>query len=81
MHISCDPLASIGRYVLTPDIFDIQRNQSIGVTGEIQIADSINTQVLNMVDKVKLNVIRFNCGSIQGYIEAIKFMASGYNFD
>ena len=35
-------LASIGRYVLTPDIFDILRNQSIGVGGEIQLADSIN---------------------------------------
>ena len=28
-------LASIGRYVLTPDIFDILRNQSIGAIGEI----------------------------------------------
>ncbi|MDC0565488.1 UTP--glucose-1-phosphate uridylyltransferase, partial [Amylibacter sp.] len=35
-------LASIGRYVLTPDIFDILRNQSIGVAGEIQLVDSIN---------------------------------------
>ena len=37
-------LASIGRYVLTPDIFDILRNQSIGVDGEIQLADAINIQ-------------------------------------
>ena len=35
-------LASIGRYVLTPDIFDILRNQPIGVANEIQLADSIN---------------------------------------
>ena len=35
--------ASIGRYVLTPDIFDILRNQPAGAGGEIQLADAINT--------------------------------------
>ena len=38
-------LASIGRYVLTPDIFDILRNQSYGVADEIQLTDSINAPV------------------------------------
>jgi UTP-glucose-1-phosphate uridylyltransferase len=36
-------LASIRRYVLTPDIFDILRNQSAGAGGEIQLADAINS--------------------------------------
>ena len=40
-------LASIGRYVLTPDIFDILRNQPAGAGGEIQLADAINTQAAN----------------------------------
>ena len=40
-------LASIGRYVLTPDIFDIIRNQQIGNGGEIQLADAINTKAAN----------------------------------
>ena len=40
-------LASIGRYVLTPDICDIIRNYSIGAGGEIQHADSINVQAEN----------------------------------
>jgi len=40
-------LASIGRYVLTPDIFDILRNQPTGAGGEIQLADAINTQAAN----------------------------------
>ncbi|MDB4017190.1 sugar phosphate nucleotidyltransferase [Amylibacter sp.] len=31
-------LASIGRYILSPDIFDILRNQSTDVAGEIQLA-------------------------------------------
>ena len=75
-------LASIGRYVLTPDIFDILRNQSVGTGGEIQLADSINLQAANnMVETVLLNGKRFDCGSIKGYVEAIKHMASNYKFD
>ena len=75
-------LASIGRYVLTPDIFDILRNQSIGAGGEIQLADSINVQAENnRVETVLLNGKRFDCGNIQGYVEAIKQIASNYKFD
>ena len=75
-------LACIGRYVLTSDIFDILRNQSIGVGGEIQLADSINTQAENnRVETVLLNGKRFGCGNIQGYVEAIKHIASNYKFD
>ena len=75
-------LASIGRYVLTPDIFDILRNQSIGVSGEIQLADSINEQAVNhMVQTVLLNGERFDCGSVEGYINAIKHASLNYIFD
>lgn len=75
-------LASIGRYVLTPDIFNILRNQPIGVANEIQLADSINVQAVNnMVETVLLDGKRFDCGSIQGYVEAIKHVASDHKFD
>jgi UTP--glucose-1-phosphate uridylyltransferase len=75
-------LASIGRYVLTPDIFDILRNQPIGVAGEIQLADSINAQAINnRVEAVLLNGMRFDCGNIQGYIDAIKYASSNLKFD
>ena len=37
-------MASVGRYVLTPDIFDILSNQGVGAGDEIQLADAINTQ-------------------------------------
>ncbi|MDA9345635.1 sugar phosphate nucleotidyltransferase [bacterium] len=58
-------LASIGRYVLTPDIFDILRNQPAGAGGEIQLADAINTQAANnAVEAVTLNGRRFDCGSV-----------------
>jgi UTP--glucose-1-phosphate uridylyltransferase len=75
-------LASIGRYVLTPDIFDILRSQPIGVEGEIQLADSINSQAINnRVEAVLLNGIRFDCGSIEGYIDAIRHESSNLKFD
>ena len=69
-------LANIGRYVLTPDIFDILRNQTAGAGGEIQLADAINTQAtMNAVEAVMLNVPRFDCGSVQGYLDAIMHVA------
>ena len=75
-------LASIGRYILTPDIFNILKSQSIGAGGEIQLADSINKQAENnRVETVLLNGKRFDCGNIQGYVEAIKHVSSNYKFD
>ena len=75
-------LASIGRYVLTPDIFYILKNQKTGFGDEIQIADSINEQAINnMVEAVLLNGKRFDCGSIEGYLSAIKDASLNYNFD
>jgi UTP--glucose-1-phosphate uridylyltransferase len=68
--------ASIGRYVLTPDIFDILRNQSKGADGEIQLSDAINTQAAkNAVEAITLNGRRFDCGSVQGYLDAIMYVA------
>ena len=65
-------LASIGRYVLTPDIFDILRSQPPGAGGEIQLADAINTQAIKgAVEAVVLRGRRFDCGSVQGYLDAI----------
>jgi len=68
-------LASIGRYVLTPDIFDILRNQSIGNGGEIHVLAENN-----MVETVLLNGKRFDCGSIEGYINAFKYVSHSYKF-
>lgn len=72
--------ASIGRYVLTGDIFDILRDKKIGLGGEIQLSDAINTQAkMGNVESVLLNGSRFDCGSISGYIEAIIFAAKKEN--
>ena len=70
-------LASIGRYVLTPDIFDILRALPPGAGGEIQLADAINTQAAaGSVEAVKLKGRRFDCGSVEGYLDAITTVAA-----
>lgn len=69
-------LASIGRYVLTPDIFEILRGQAPGAGGEIQLADAINTQAAAcQVEAVMLNGQRFDCGSVKGFLGAIMHVA------
>ena len=65
-------LVSVGRYVLTSDIFDILRKQTLGAEGEIQLADAINTQAAsNAVEAITFNGHRFDCGSVRGYLDAI----------
>lgn len=64
-------LASIGRYVLTPDIFATLRALPVGSGGEIQLADAIDSHArMGSVGMVELNGKRFNCGSIEGFMEA-----------
>ena len=69
--------ASIGRYVLTAEIFDILENQTVGKGGEIQLADAINLLAKeNKVETVKLKGNRFDCGSVKGYLSGINFVAN-----
>ena len=70
-------IASIGRYVLTPDIFEILRKLSRGSGNEFQLADALNIQAKNAkVEIVNLRGKRFDCGSIDGYFEAWILIAS-----
>ena len=74
-------LASIGRYVLTPDIFNILRLQSPGATGEIELADAINTLAkTGNVESIQLKGKRFDCGSVSGYLDAIQHVAKRHSF-
>ena len=67
-------LASIGRYVLTPDIFDTLRGLSAGSGGEIQLADAINIHAQKgSVETVRLKGRRFDCGSVDGFMQASSF--------
>lgn len=64
-------LAVIGRYVLTPDIFDIIETTEPGKNGEVQITDAILTQAQKgCVIACKFDGKRFDCGSIDGFVEA-----------
>jgi len=69
-------LASIGRYVLGPSIFETLRNQEPGYGNEIQLADSINKMAINgKVESVLFDGQRFDCGSFEGYLQAINTVA------
>ena len=71
-HDAPSNLASIGRYVLTPDIFETLRGLKAGSGGEVQLADAINIHAQQgSVETVRLNGRRFDCGSVRGFISAI----------
>lgn len=64
-------LAIIGRYILTPDIFEILRNTEPGRNGEVQITDALLTQAREgCVMAYKFKGRRFDCGSVHGFVEA-----------
>jgi UTP--glucose-1-phosphate uridylyltransferase len=68
-------LAIIGRYILTPDIFDILENTPPGKNGEIQITDALLQQAKNgCVMAYKFKGRRFDCGSVEGFVEATNFV-------
>jgi len=72
-------MAIIGRYILTPDIFDILKNISPGINEEIQITDALLHQAkLGKVIAYKFNGKRFDCGSVEGYVEATNHFANKY---
>jgi len=69
-------MAIIGRYILTPDIFDILRNTKPGKGSEIQITDALLTQARQgKVIAYKFKGKRFDCGSVEGYVEATNHFA------
>lgn len=68
-------LAIIGRYILTPDIFDILRETEPGAGGEIQLTDALQIQARKgCVMAYKFQGRRFDCGSVPGFVEATNFV-------
>jgi UTP--glucose-1-phosphate uridylyltransferase len=64
-------LAVIGRYVLTPRIFDMLSEVVPGAGGEIQLTDGISALLRHeSVYAVRLPGRRYDCGSKLGYLEA-----------
>ncbi|RZV49262.1 MAG: UTP--glucose-1-phosphate uridylyltransferase GalU [Pseudomonadales bacterium] len=67
-------LAIIGRYILTPDIFDIISDTPPGKNGEVQITDALLTQAKRgAVMAYKFKGKRYDCGSIKGFIDATNY--------
>ena len=65
-------LASIGRYILTEEIFEQIEKLEAGYGGEIQLADAINSVASNgNAEFVELRGEHFDCGSVEGFLKAI----------
>ena len=68
-------LAIIGRYILTPDIFKIIEETPPGANGEVQITDALLTQAKQgCVMAYKFRGKRFDCGSIDGFVDATNYV-------
>jgi UTP--glucose-1-phosphate uridylyltransferase len=66
--------AVIGRYILTPDIFDMIKDTKPGKNGEIQITDALCAQAKKgMVIAYRFKGKRFDCGSVDGFVEATNY--------
>ena len=65
-------LVSLGRFVITPDIFDAIERTSLSRDGEIYLTDAISTVA---VEKGAVACIfegrRYDIGNKQGYLEAV----------
>ncbi|MES9974987.1 MAG: sugar phosphate nucleotidyltransferase, partial [Candidatus Thiodiazotropha sp.] len=64
-------LAVVGRYILTPRIFELIKETGRGAGGEIQLTDAIAE--LLKYEKVRVYRVkgkRYDCGSKLGYLEA-----------
>jgi len=72
-------LAIIGRYILTPDIFEIIEQTEPGANGEIQLTDALQTQARRgCVMAYKFQGRRFDCGSVPGFVEATNHVYENY---
>ena len=69
-------LAIIGRYILTPEIFDILENTTPDKNGEIQITDALMTLAKEgRVIAYKFQGDRYDCGSVKGFVIATNHFA------
>ena len=76
VEIAPSNMAIIGRYILTPDIFNILKNIEPDKNGEIQITDALLVQAQqSKVLAYKFKGRRFDCGGIEGFIQATNYFA------
>jgi len=64
-------LAVVGRYVLTPKIFELLQAVQPGAGGEIQLTDAISALLAHeAVYAYRFEGTRYDCGSKLGYLKA-----------
>ncbi len=69
-------LAIVGRYILTPDIFDALENQAPGYGGEIQLTDALQTLADGKgLLAVRMRGMRFDAGDWAEYLTANIYFA------
>lgn len=71
--IDCAPstTAILGRYILTPEIFDILEHQKPGKNGEVQLTDALKTLLsLQDIYSYEFDGIRYDLGDKLGFIQA-----------
>ena len=69
-------LAIIGRYILTPEIFDVLEGTAPDKNGEIQITDALMTLAKEgKVIAYKFQGARFDCGNVKGFVVATNHFA------
>lgn len=68
-------MAIIGRYILSPYIFELLRHTPPGKNGELQLTDALLTMAkVGKVYAYKFQGKRFDCGSVDGFVEATNYV-------
>lgn len=63
--------AILGRYIVSPKIFDALKNQEVGVNGELQLTDALNSLLeIESIYAYEFEGKRYDLGSKIGYLEA-----------
>jgi UTP--glucose-1-phosphate uridylyltransferase len=61
----------VGRYVITPAVFETLANQKRGAGGEVQLTDALASQIGKApFDGLRFSGERFDCGSKLGFLQA-----------
>ena len=68
--------AVIGRYILTPDIFESLEQTQVGAGGEIQLTDALRTMLsVRPIHACVLQGTRLDAGTKLGYVKAVLHFA------
>ena len=70
-HEAPSNLAVVGRYILTPNIFNCLEQTPVGKGGEIQLTDAISRLLVSeSIYAWQFEGTRYDCGSKLGYLQA-----------